>query len=134
MPLQRMARGVEEVWRSRIQEDFLTFRQQDRMTDLVLICRDREEVRAHRIVLASFSDFVRNVLISRSEEEVCSLYLPDLVLGEVVVFLTCLYSGDLPKTRSHDMAAVEKVSSLYLEEEDHVCYLAGLPPAHWWHG
>ena len=115
-----MARGIEEVWRSRIQEDFLTSRKQERMTDLVLICGGGEEVRAHRIVLASFSDFVRNLLASRSEEdtgEVCSVHLPDLNLDEVVVFLNSLYSGDLPKTRPHDMAAVEKVI-FYLEREN----------------
>ena len=115
-----MAGGIEEVWRSRIQEDFLTSRKQERMTDLVLICGGGEEVRAHRIVLASFSDFVRNVLASRSEEEMgemCCLHLPDLAIDEVVVFLTSLYSGDLPKTRPHDMAAVEKVI-FYLEREN----------------
>ena len=127
-----MARGIEEVWRSRIQEDFLTFRKQERMTDLVLICKDGKEVKAHRIVLASFSDFVRNMLSSRSEEEmdeVCSVHLPDLALDDVVLFLTSLYSGDLPKTKQHDMAAVEKVM-FYLERENQVFYLAGLQPAH----
>ena len=100
--------NVNEVWRRRINEDFWSYQEQQQLTDLVIICDDGD-IRTHRIVLASFSDFLKNALRDSEDEETSSIHLLDISVSDVSIFLKCLYGNRLPDEGTEDLPAVKKV-------------------------
>ena len=89
--------NIDELWKRRIEEDFLEFQKKDIHTDITLACGDGA-IRAHKLVLASFSSLLANIL-KDVDAETC-IYFPELSISYVSFFIKAVYSGKLP---SNDM-------------------------------
>ena len=80
--------------------DFLACQEREELTDLEVVCRDGR-VAAHRLVIASFSPFLRGLLEAGGEEEwgeLTSLLLPGVAVGEVRGWVRCVYSNTAPES------------------------------------
>jgi len=85
--------NIDELWKRRIEEDFLEFQKKDIHTDITLACSDGT-IRAHKLVLASFSSLLANIL-KDSDAETC-IFFPELSISYVSFFIKAVYSGKLP--------------------------------------
>lgn len=90
--------SVDKLWKKRIVEDFVDFQDKDIYTDVTLACGDGN-IRAHKLVLASFSSFLANLLDGLEAESY--IYFPELSVSDVSSFVRAVYSGNLPDS---DMA------------------------------
>lgn len=109
--VRRLNVCVDQVWRRRVQEDFWRYFEQQQMTDLVLICDDGD-IRAHRVMLASFSD-VLDAAFRSEDEDASFVRLVDLSINDVSIFLKCLYfNQSLSEMKLEDIEAVMKVASV----------------------
>eukprot|EP00092_Neocalanus_flemingeri_P023452 GFUD01025432.1.p1 GENE.GFUD01025432.1~~GFUD01025432.1.p1 ORF type:complete len:674 (-),score=115.45 GFUD01025432.1:94-2115(-) len=94
--------SVDKLWKKRIAEDFLTFQEKDFLTDVTLACEDGI-IRAHRLVLASFSSFLANLLLGYEADSY--IFFPELSVSDVSCFVRAVYSGNLP-SNTLDLQAV----------------------------
>jgi len=100
--------SVDKLWKKRISEDFLSFQEKDILTDVTLACGDGN-IRAHKLVLASFSSFLANLLHGLEVESY--FYFPELSVADVSSFVRAVYSGNLP-SNDLDLQAVIVVSQV----------------------
>jgi len=86
---------IDELWMRRIKEDFLDFQKKDIHTDITLACSDGA-IRAHKLVLASFSTLLANILKDLDTE--AFIFFSELSISDVSFFIKAVYSGKLPGT------------------------------------
>ena len=71
--------NVDNLWKKRIGVDFFEFQEKNIYTDITLVCSDGN-VKAHKLVLVSFSTFLAKVLHDLEADSF--IYFPELSVSD----------------------------------------------------
>ena len=96
--------GVRTEWEQNISQKFLWFQRENLLTDLTFVCCDGK-VEAHRLVLASFSDLLHQLLLE-SDESFGVISLPELSAEQVKCFIGAVYKGAPPQNKQELSSAI----------------------------
>eukprot|EP00095_Tigriopus_kingsejongensis_P004154 snap_masked-scaffold1541_size36691-processed-gene-0.3 protein:Tk04154 transcript:snap_masked-scaffold1541_size36691-processed-gene-0.3-mRNA-1 annotation:"hypothetical protein AMTR_s00077p00025220" len=86
-------------------------------TDVLLIPDDGEGIKAHKVILAAFSPFLKECLLEEAEyhcDKMLQLHLPDYSNAAIRDFVKVLYGCEEDDERA--MACLEEVESLWIQD------------------
>jgi len=104
-----LGRELEEIWKG------------GEMIDVTLVCDDRKQVSAHKVVLAAYSPFFREI-INNNPHQKPLIYLKGTAYNDLILILNFLYTGEARVSQNHlkeflEVAADLKIKGLIQEKK-----------------
>ncbi|CAB4065200.1 KRAB [Lepeophtheirus salmonis] len=109
-----------ENWRSWILSEIKGSFESGFASDVIIKSREDHLIYSHRILLGSYSTFLRHVFLETPKEDDFAILLtPDISYSRIKSFLYTLYDENVPKSADHEVAALLGIDNWpFFQNED----------------
>ena len=104
-----------------ISKSFSTLRAESYFNDVTIVCDDQQQLRAHKVILSSSSEYFRS-LFKQNDHSHPLLLFPEVTSNELEYILDYIYRGEVNIFQEHldrflDIAAKLKLEGLSLDQK-----------------